>query len=97
MKINVQSVGFTAKTSELEFAEQKVTKLLRFEDEILSADVTLRLDNAATSKNVVEIRLNVKGDQLFASKSGASFQEAIDECTDALRGQLLKRKGKNRE
>lgn len=96
MKINVHSSGFTAKPSELEFAEQKVTKLLRFEDEIMDADVTLRLDNSADGKHVADIKLKVKGDELFASKSGASIQEAVDECVDALRGQLLRRKGKIR-
>lgn len=94
MKINVHSVGFTARTSELEFAEQKVTKLLRFEDEILDADVTLRIDNSSSERYEADIRLKVKGDELFASKSGDSIQEAIDESVDALRGQLLKRKGK---
>ena len=44
MKINVHSVGYTAKSEELDFAEKKVTKLLRFDDEIQSADVTLRKD-----------------------------------------------------
>lgn len=96
MKIYVHSAGFTAGKSEIDFAEQKVTKLLRFEEDIQDADVTLRIDNSSAERYVAEIRLVVKGDELFASKSGDSIQEAIDESVDALRGQLLKRKGKIR-
>ena len=97
MKTNVHSVGYTAKSEELDFAEKKVTKLLRFDDEIQSADVTLRKDNSVEVRYVAEIRLAMKGDELFASKSGNSLHEAIDESTDALRGQLVKRKEKTRE
>ena len=94
MKVNIQSVGFTAQSRLLEFVEQKVGKLLKFEDRIEGAEVYLKLESGQEERKVAEIKLLVSGEDLFASKQANSFEEATDEATEALRRQLLKRKGK---
>ena len=94
MKVNIQSVGFTAQSRLLEFVEQKVGKLLKFEDRIEGAEVYLKLESGQEERKVAEIKLLVGGEDLFASKQANSFEEATDEATEALRRQLLKRKGK---
>ncbi len=38
----------------------------------------------------------VKGGDLFAKKQSKTFEEAVDECLDAMRKQLLKHKEKER-
>jgi putative sigma-54 modulation protein len=38
--------------------------------------------------------MNVPGIELFAKKQSKSFEESTDEAIEALRRQLLKRKGK---
>jgi len=47
MKVNIQSVGFTAQSRLLEFVEQKVGKLLKFEDRIEGAEVYLELESGS--------------------------------------------------
>ena len=94
MKVNIQSVGFTAQSRLLEFVEQKVGKLLKFEDRIEGAEVYLKLESGQEERKVAEIKLLVSGEDLFASKQANSFEEATDGATEALRRQLLKRKGK---
>ena len=94
MKVNIQSVGFTAQSRLLEFVEQKVGKLLKFEDRIEGAEGYLKLESGQEERKVAEIKLLVSGEDLFASKQANSFEEATDEATEALRRQLLKRKGK---
>jgi len=94
MKVNIQSVGFTAQSRLLEFVEQKVGKLQKFEDRIEGAEVYLKLESGQEERKGAEIKLLVSGEDLFASKQANSFEEATDEATEALRRQLLKRKGK---
>jgi len=98
MKVNVQSVHFTADGKLLDFIESKLQKLATHYDKIIESDVTLRLDNASNNENkIVEIRLHVPGNDLFAKRQCSTFEEAIDESVDALRNQMIKHKEKIRQ
>ncbi len=90
-------MGFTLSGHLRDFVEGKLKKLVRFEDEIESADVYLKLGNDQEDSKLAEVKLQLKGDVLFAEKPGASFEEATDEALEALRRQLVKRKGKRRD
>ena len=46
---------------------------------------------------VVEVLLNVKGQEVFAKKNGKKFEEAVDELYDVVKRQLVKIKEKERE
>ena len=63
--------------------------------EVIGAEVNLKLDNNETPENkIADIRLMLKGDDLYASKQCKSFEEATDLAVDALKKQLEKYKGK---
>lgn len=97
MKINIQSVKFDADKKLLDFVKQKVSKLLQFNDDIIGAEVILRLENVPDNENkIAEIILNIRGNNLFAKKQSKTFEEATDGSVDALRKQLKKQKGKLR-
>ena len=98
MKINTQSVHFNADSKLLAFIDEKVSKLTTYYENIVDADVTLRLDKSSTQDNkIAEIKIRVKGNELFAKKQCLSFEESIDACVDALRTQLKKYKEKLQE
>lgn len=95
MNITIQSVHFDASERLEGFIQQKVGKLDQFSDEIINAEVTLRLDKAETSENkLAEVQLDIPGSNLFAKKQNKSFEEAVDLACEALRKQLIKRKEK---
>jgi putative sigma-54 modulation protein len=95
MKINTQSVHFDADNKLLAFINDKVSKLTTYYENIVDADVTLRLDKSSTQDNkIAEVKLRVKGSELFAKKQCQSFEECVDLCVDALKTQLVKYKGK---
>ncbi len=98
MKVNIQSLHFDADIKLLEFIENKITKLGQVSDAIISADVTLRLEKSDIKENkLVEISINVPGsDDIFSRKQGKTFEEAVDEASQALRRQLKKLKGKQK-
>lgn len=97
MNVTIQSVRFTASAQLEEFIQQKVNKLDQFFDNIVSAEVILKLDKSDSTENkVAEISLNVPGGDLFAKKQTKTFEEGVDLCVDALRKQLIKWKEKVR-
>ena len=95
MKININSVHFkTDKKLDL-FITEKLNKLSTVYNGLLGSDVTLKLDNTVNSENkIIEIRLMVKGSDIFAKKQSKSFEEATDNAVDALKKQLSKHKEK---
>lgn len=95
MNITIQSVHFNTAEKLEEFIQQKVGKLDQFSDDIINAEVTLRLDKAETSENkLVDVTLDIPGSNLFAKKQSKTFEESIDLACEALRKQLIKRKEK---
>ena len=95
MEITIQSLHFDASEALKDFVTEKVSKLSTLYNKIESADVTLKLENAAQADNkICEIRLAVPGSDLFAKRQHQSFEEATNEVVDVLQQQIHKMKGK---
>ena len=95
MNIKIQSLHFDASEKLEQFIRQKVGKIDKYYDGIISADVTLKLDKSETLENkIAEITLDIPGNNLFAKKQNKTFEEAVDLACEALRKQLVKRKEK---
>ena len=98
MELRVHSIHFDADKKLLDFVNKKVDKLTAFDDQLMSGEVYLRLDNADNHANkVAEIKINTSGAEMFAKKQCHSFEEATDLAVDAVRRQIKKYKGKKRE
>ncbi len=98
MNMKIHSVRFDADQKLIEFIESKLNKLTQFEDQIIGSEVFLRLDkNHNTENKVVEIKLNVSRNEFFAKKQCKTFEEATDLSVEALRRQLVKKKGKEND
>lgn len=95
MKVNINSVHFKTDKKLDSFINGKLDKLSTYYDGLISSDVILKLDNSTESNNkIAEIRLNIKGSDLFAKKQCKSFEEATDSAVEALRRQLKRHKEK---
>ncbi len=93
MTVQIQSVKFDATEQLLAFVEGKLVKLDKFFDKIVSADVFLKLDKDHEHGNkVVTITLLLPGEELVAEARSRYFEEATDECVDALKIQIQKHK-----
>ena len=94
MKITIQSPDFKADQKLLDHVTEKVDKLGRFSDRIHDASVTLKLDKSDTRENkICEIRLGIRGNDLFSVKQCKTFEEAASRASDALRSQIEAWKG----
>lgn len=98
MNIKLHSIRFDADQKLLDFIDTKLKKLPTVYDDILGAEIFLRLDNNEDRENKkVEIKLDVKGKTIFAKKQCKTFEEATDLSIDALKKQLAKKKEKVRK
>ena len=95
MNIKINSLRFSP-TEQLEtFVEGKVKKLGQFYDEIIGAEVFLKLENAQNAENkIAEIKLEIPGNELFAKKQSKSFEESTDSAIDAIKKQMTRYKKK---
>ncbi|MEA2105466.1 MAG: ribosome-associated translation inhibitor RaiA [Bacteroidota bacterium] len=97
MDINIHSIHFNADKKLINFIENKVNKLIQYYDNIIGAEVFLRLENDQSTENkIAEIRLDIPGSDIFAKKRSKSFEESVDNVVEALRKQITKHKEKQR-
>ena len=81
----------------MNFIKKKINKLTRFNDELISIDIFIRLENASDKNNkLVEVKINTGFNELFVSKKRESFEEAIDLVQDILIRLVKKNKQKKR-
>jgi len=98
MKIKIQSVHFDADVKLLNFIENKMNKLEQFYDGIIGAEVILKIDKAENAENkVADIKLLVPGIDLFSKRQAKTFEESVDQATEAIERQLKKRQGKTKK
>ena len=95
VKVTTRSIHFTADEKLIKFIEERIEKLSNLSDNIIEAEVYLRLEKDSNTENkMVEIKLAIPGNDLFAKKNAKTFEVAVDGTVEALRRQLKKRKEK---
>ncbi len=95
MKIEIQSIHFKADQKLLDFIKNKVEKTQTFFDGVQLAEVYLRLEKDKEGENkVVEIKMNVAGNPIFAKEHDSTFEAATDIVLDKLVAQIRKQKEK---
>jgi putative sigma-54 modulation protein len=97
MKVNAQSVNFTADGKLIDFIQARLNKMELFYDKVISSDVYLKVENTSAKENkIVEINVLVPKDKFVVKKQCKSFEEAVDTACSSLERKLVKRKEKIR-
>lgn len=97
MKVFIQSVNFNIDKDLKIHIEEKLTALNKFYDRIIDAEVFLKVQQTSDKENkIVEVKLNVPGDNIMVKKNAKTFEEGISTVTDALKRSLQKLKEKQR-
>ena len=98
MRTEIQSIHFKADQRLIDYTKQKVEKLNKFYDGIISCQIYLKLENNRVKNNkTVDIRLNVLNQSLMKTQTSQSFEAAVDLAVDALKVQLKRYKEKIQE
>jgi putative sigma-54 modulation protein len=95
MEITIHSTHFEASKQLEAFIQKKVSRLAKFNDGVLLADVTLKVvkPEANTNKDAA-VKLFVPGHEFFAQEIADTFEESIDRCVEKLERQVVKVKEK---
>ncbi|BCY28441.1 ribosome hibernation-promoting factor, HPF/YfiA family [Flavobacterium okayamense] len=97
MKVNVQAVNFNVDKKLVAFIDEKLSKLEKYFDKIVSVDVFLRTENTSDKENkTAEIKVHVPGEELVIKKTCKTFEEAVDISEQSLERMLTKYKEKIR-
>jgi putative sigma-54 modulation protein len=97
MNIKINPVHFKADVKLESFIKEKLQKLPTLYEGVIGSEVMLKVENTESRDNkIVEIRLVVRGYDLFAKKQAKTFEEATDQSVEALKKQLIRHKEKIR-
>ena len=96
MEVRIQAIHFDIAEKLTAFINKKAERIQRHFPDITSTDVILKVVKPETAMNKeVVIELTVpQQDKMVATKTADSFEEAIDQCMEALERQLEKKKAK---
>ncbi len=95
MNSKITALHFKADVKLEDFIQERISKLVKIHDSVIGSEVLLKVENTDKPENkTVEMKLIIKGNDLFASKTGKSFEEATDTAITAIHKQLLKKKEK---
>ncbi|HEU5290166.1 MAG TPA: HPF/RaiA family ribosome-associated protein [Cyclobacteriaceae bacterium] len=89
MKITIQSPDFKAKKKLLDYVKSNVMKLSVYGDRMLETQVVLKIDKSDTKENkICELKLVIRGNDLFARKQSGTFEDAVMRCVEAIKHQV---------
>ena len=98
MKVKINSVHFKTDSKLTDFINDKVGKLSSMYEGVIGSDVTLKMENSETPDNkIAEIRLIIRGHDLYAKKQCKTFEEAIANIKDVLAMCLEEMKSRGEE
>jgi putative sigma-54 modulation protein len=97
MKVNIHAVNFTVDGKLVDFIQERMDKLEKFYDKIVTSDVFLKVEKTSEKENkIVEVKIHVPGDDLMVKKQCKTFEEAVEVSAESLERLLVKRKEKTR-
>ena len=97
MKVNVHAVNFNVDKKLTDFIEERINKLEKYYDKIVSSDVFLKVEKTSDKENkIVEAKIIVPGDEFIVKKQCKSFEEGVELVSESLERSLQKKKEKMR-
>jgi putative sigma-54 modulation protein len=98
MNITITARKFKARETLKDHVNAEMKSLLKFNDDIINADVILSYQNSHDSIKKAEISLHIPGQTLVATEESDEFTKSVTAATDKLSRQLktLKSKRKSR-
>ena len=92
MNVNIQAIHFEIADRLTEFINKKAARLSRHYPDMTDFDVNLRVVKPETAMNkeaIVKVTVPT-ADEMVATKTADTFEEAVDLCLEALERQLEK-------
>ena len=91
MEIKVQSIKFDADQKLLDYIDKKVSKIVKFYEDIVRTEVDLSLLADPQNKNV-KVHVFIPGNELVVERNSDTFETAINDCVSTLKDLLVSEK-----
>ena len=70
MKVDVHAVNFTVDRKLVDFVQERMAKLEKYYDKVVSSDVYLKVEKTSDKENkIVEMKIIVPGDDFLVKKT----------------------------
>ncbi|MFT4605493.1 MAG: ribosomal subunit interface protein [Rhodothermales bacterium] len=96
MHIQITARQFRASERLTDYARKKIERLSKYYDGITGIEVIMSKDGQPET-STVEMNASVHRQQLIAHADGKTHEEAVDECFDRLKRQVVRYKDKLRD
>ena len=96
MEVKIKAIHFDIAEKLNQFINKKAESLARHNEAISNVDVSLKVVKPETAMNkeaIVKVSVP-QHDEIVATKTADTFEEAIDLCMEAIERQLEKKKAK---
>ena len=96
MEVKIKAIHFDIAEKLEQFINKKAERLARKNEDITNFDVSLKVVKPETAMNkeaIIKIMVP-QHDDIVASKTADTFEDAMDMCLEAIERQLEKKKGK---
>ncbi len=96
MEVKIKAIHFDIAEKLEQFINKKADRLARKNEDIANVDVSLKVvkpESAMNKEAIIKVTVP-QHDDIVASKTADTFEEAIDMCLEAIERQLEKKKGK---
>lgn len=95
MRVQTEAIHFSADAKLLASIEKKISRLVRFFENINDVKVILKLENSGQIREkIAEIKLVIPNGIIFIKETSKTFEAAIDAAVIVLKRQLVKHKSK---
>lgn len=91
---NIHVIHFSVDSKLIDLVKDKSKKIYHFNDMITDVDVYLKLENTQDhiKDKVVEIKVQIKGGEVFSKETAKTFEDALSIAMDSTIVQLKKKK-----
>ena len=98
MKVQVQAVNFNIDRKLVELIEEKTNTLTRFYDNIIGAEVFLKVQKTSERENkILELKVAIPGKDKLVKKTSNTFEDALLQAVSSMKNSLKRLKEKQRE
>jgi putative sigma-54 modulation protein len=98
MKVQVQAVNFNADKKLVQLIEEKVEALLKFQENIIGAEVFLKVQKTSEKENkILELKVGIPGKDKLVKKTSNTFEDALTQAISSMKNALKRIKEKQRE
>lgn len=94
MNITITARKFKARETLKDYINEEVKSLIRFNEDIINADVILSYQNSKENIKTAEITLHIPGQTLIATFDSDEFEKSVSATVEKLSRQLKTLKSK---